>query len=125
MGHITDSKQGQTDTTTEREMEANQQTGNKVMSRTDSMERQMAQLVRGRNRRQMEGEEEREKMKDKGLRCGDRPTVDTRAPGRPIEQVPKVRPSHESRHLERALGRLRTKRKAGSDAPEEAPWVWT
>ena len=89
------------------------------------MERQLAQLVRGRDRRQTEGEEEREKMRDKGLRCGDRLNVDTRAPGRPIEHIPKVRPTHESRRLERALGRLRTERKAGIDAPEEAFWVRT
>lgn len=95
-----------------------QQTG------TDSVEKQLAQLGRGRDRRQME-EEEREKMRDKGLRCGDRPTVDTRSPGRHTEQVPRVRPSHESRRLEMDLGRMRTERKAGSDAPEEALWVWT
>lgn len=59
MGHITDSKQGQMETTTERGMGQISRRGNKVMSRTDSMERQPAQLVTGTDRRQTE-EEERE-----------------------------------------------------------------
>lgn len=56
-----------------------------------------------------------------GLKCGDRPTVDARAQGRLTEQVPKVRPSHESSPLERVLGRLRTDRKTRGGHSECGP----
>lgn len=60
-------------------------------------------------------------MRGMGLKCGDRPTVDARAQGRLTEQVPKVRPSHESSPLERVLGSLRTDRKTRGGHSECGP----